>query len=62
MQLAQQVAGKMYVRKNQRSEKMVIVKFVQSLLLRELKILEATLSIPPLYNLLLLIEVIEILL
>ena len=62
MQLVQQVAGKMYVRKNQRSEKMVIVKFVQSLLLRELKILEATLSIPPLYNLLLLIEVIKILL
>ena len=32
----------MYVQKNQRREKMVIVTFVQSLLLRELKISEAT--------------------
>ena len=38
----QQVVGKMYVQKNQRREKMVIVTFVQSLLLRELKISEAT--------------------
>ena len=48
VQLVQQVAGKMYDRKNQRSEKVVIVTFVQSLLLRELEISEATLSIPPL--------------
>ena len=63
VQLVQQVAGKIYVRNNQRSEKMVIVSFVQSiLLLRNLKISEATLSIPPLQNLILLIEVIKILL
>ena len=63
MQLVQQVAGKIYVRNNQRSEKMVIVSFVQSiLLLRNIKISEATLSIPPLQNLILLIEVIKILL
>ena len=62
MQLVQQLAGKIYVRNNQRSEKMVIVSFVQSILLRDLKILEATLSIPPLQNLILLIEVIKILL
>ena len=62
VQLVQQVAGKIYVRNNQRSEKMVIVSFVQSILLRDLKILEATLSIPPLQNLILLIEVIKILL
>ena len=48
VQLVEQVAGKMYLRKNQRSEKMVIVTFVQSLPLWELKISEATLSIPPL--------------
>ena len=62
VRLVQQVGGKMYVRKNQRSEKMVVVTFVQSLLLWELKISEATLSITPLYNLLLLIEVIKTLL
>ena len=63
VQLVQQVAGKIYVRNNQRSEKMVIVSFVQSiLLLRNLKISEATLSIPPLQNLILLIEVIKVLL
>ena len=62
MQPVQQVAGKIYVRNNQRSEKMVIVSFVQSILLRDLKISEATLSIPPLQNLILLIEVIKILL
>ena len=63
VQLVQQVAGKIYVRNNQRSEKMVIASFVQSiLLLRNLKISEATLSIPPLQNLILLIEVIKILL
>ena len=45
MQLVQQVGGKMYVRKNQRRKKMVIVMFVQSLLLRELKISEATLTL-----------------
>ena len=44
MQLVQQVVGKIYVRKNQRRKKMVIVLFVQSLLLRELKISEATLT------------------
>ena len=40
--------GKNVCSKNRRSEKMLIVTFVQSLLLRELKISEATLSIPPL--------------
>ena len=41
-------SGKNVCSKNRRSEKMLIVTFVQSLLLRELKISEATLSIPPL--------------
>ena len=41
-QLVQQVVGKMYVQKNQRREKMVIVTFIQSLLLRELKTSEPT--------------------
>ena len=51
MQLVQQVMGKMYIRKNERSEKMVIVTFGKSLLLRKLKISEPTLSMPPLYYL-----------